>query len=221
MFIAVMVLGLASLIYWAMRVNDFQVPAPVPVADIASESVATSPLAANTPPASEVTPTPPPEPAASKEVSAASATPSSMTSPGATSIPAQANSAQPEEIPLTPGHRRSLGFMRQMNVEEPFIKLHDRLSAEGRDPDWAYAMEQTLNNFFLSRTSQLGIEVSAIACRTTGCEVLMTTAQKPSPLNQLMTAAREESWYKTFTPHQGPTSVFNGVEYFWLILERK
>jgi hypothetical protein len=111
--------------------------------------------------------------------------------------------------------------MRRMNVEEPIVKLHDKLSSEGRDPDWAYAMEQTLNNFFLSRSSQLGIGVPTITCRMSGCEVQMITAQKPSPINQLLTAAKVEPWYATLTPHQGPTSVFNGVEYFWLILERK
>ncbi|HTE41038.1 MAG TPA: hypothetical protein VK629_09410 [Steroidobacteraceae bacterium] len=219
LLIAVLVLGVASLIYWAKVVKNYEAPAATPadaaapaVVEQRSASVATPPVAPTRPLPETTAPT--------------SSAPARASQSFAPSVPTQRSSSQsttatPEPIPSTPGHTRSLAFMRQMNVEEPFVKLHDKLSAEGRDPDWAYAMEQTLGNFFLSRSSQLGIEVPTIVCRTSGCEVQMTTTQKPPLFNQLTKAAQEEPWYATFTPHQGPTSVFNGVEYFWLILKRK
>ena len=216
LLIAVMVLGVALLVYWAKLVKDYESPVSAPVD-------ATAPMRVE--PQSEHTPTQaaaPLGPLAENTGATSQTTPTSQTS--ARSLPPQtpsSSTAASEPIPLTAGVRQTLVMLRKSKAFDSLTTLHDKISVEPRDPDWAYAMEQTLNTFFLSRSSQLGIEVPSIACRTSGCEVQLTTNQKPSLIEQLMTAARAEPWYATFRPHQLPTHVMKGTEYFWLILERK
>lgn len=215
LLIAVMILGVGSLAYWAVSVVDYRTPTEQPSA--APERTSDAPVHEATRPIAEVQ-----SPSEAEESDLAATT--ALVSPGERTQSSGQNaigSGAVDPIALIPAQQKTLDMLQKRNPNAPLVKMHALLSDESRDPDWSYAMEQQLTTFFLSRASQLGIEVPTVACRTSGCEVLLISAQNNAPFDQLVGAARGEPWFASFEPQAMLRGWDGNLAHFWMILKRR
>lgn len=68
--------------------------------------------------------------------------------------------------------------------------------AEPKDPTWAYSMEQKLREYTSRGFRASEIQVTAIDCKTTLCEITAQgfAAETSEEFNKVMSAVREEPW---------------------------
>lgn len=77
-------------------------------------------------------------------------------------------------------------------------EMNVRRAEEPVDPDWAYPVEQGLQDFFISQEEFRDFTLASVECRTSYCELKVTSDQpgKSFDSSALHRYMREQEWYE-------------------------
>lgn len=104
-----------------------------------------------------------------------------------------------EEPPVDLGLEALSQAMR--NAREGFLSEGDvniRRELEPVDPDWAYPIEQDLQDFFIRQEEFRNINITSLECRTSYCEIEMELTEPGQSFNTslLNRYLRDEEWFE-------------------------
>jgi hypothetical protein len=162
-FVIASVAALVVAAYWILS------PRPAAVARLPAAAPATSATPGNAAPAPIRD-----EPVQPKAVEPQHATPLSEPKqpPNAQNVPS--NQARPRSAPIAPGPKDEKQQMAACSTLWDSQKKREQAAhdAETKDPAWAYATEQKLREWAARRLRATSIEVIAIDCKTTFCDLV-------------------------------------------------
>jgi hypothetical protein len=61
---------------------------------------------------------------------------------------------------------------RQDNLIADITRAHELFAATADDPEWGRRTERALQDYFHARSAHGALEITSIACRSAGCEVM-------------------------------------------------
>ena len=130
------------------------------------------------------------------------------------------------ENPITLTDAHQLAIAKSREQEQPQITLHgqhDRIESESRDEVWSYYVEEQLKAYFGQFAGSAGIDIVAVDCRSTMCEIQAFTyaASGEQTWQQAMVGMRDQPWAREFSGSNMYSSDDQGTIVMFCFLMRK